>query len=89
MSVFSLPEEDWATVTRRVARAEGPIAWSWMAFRNPNTKNWELGALCVRGATGTEKRVLRYSSVVIGTEQLSHLGMTTRLEQTRTRASMA
>jgi hypothetical protein len=60
MTVFNLPQEDWATIARRVAHAEGPIAWTWAAFLEHRSDNWELGALCVRGATDTVRRLLRY-----------------------------
>lgn len=83
MSVLTLPEEDWPTVTRRVARAEGPVAWSWIAFLNPNTHEWELAALCIRGATPTEKRLLCYPVDVIGTEQLSPRAAAKRLREGR------
>lgn len=83
MTVFTLPEEDWPAVARRVAGAEGPIAWGWMTSLNSNTKKWELGALCVRAGTPVEKQILRYPSVVIGIEQLSPRGAATRLREGR------
>ncbi len=70
MGTLTLPLEDWSTVGKRIAAADGPIAWSWAAARLANGE-WKLVALTVRGATPVVDRHLEYEGLVLHTEQLS------------------
>src|SRR2546428_5877944 len=70
MGILPLPTEDWATVGRRIASAEGPIAWSWAAARS-QTGEWKAVVLTVRGATSIHPQHLPYDALVLHTEELS------------------
>ena len=67
--MLNLAQEDWDAVADRIERAEGPIAWVWMAVRERDA--WHLLVLTVRGCRRIERRHIRYSNVMFDTEQLS------------------
>lgn len=67
--MLSLRQEDWDRVAERIAKAEGPIAWAWLAVREREL--WHLLVLTVRGCTPSRRRLLRYPNVAFGTDRLA------------------
>jgi hypothetical protein len=76
----SLPGESWASLCKRVARAHSPVTWSWAAART-NTGEWQLLAVCLRGATTASDCNLRYESVVVRSETISPRAAASRLRR--------
>jgi hypothetical protein len=76
----SLPGETWRALCNRVARADGPIAWSWAAART-NSGEWQLLAVCLRGATAVPDRKLRYGDVVVRSEAITPRAAASRLRR--------
>jgi hypothetical protein len=77
---LSLPGETWRALCDRVARADGPISWNWAAART-NAGEWQLLAVCLRGATTVPDRNLRYGNVVIRSEAITPRAAASRLRR--------
>jgi len=65
-----LDQADYKGVALRIAEADGPIAWSWMALREADG-SWRVPLLSVRGATRTPQVRLVYRRLMLGCLQLS------------------
>jgi hypothetical protein len=70
MGLMNLPDHDWEAIAARVAGADGPIAWCWMAGRRQADRAWRPALLTVRGATRIATEILGYREVALGTEEL-------------------
>jgi len=77
---LGLPGETWEALCKRVASASSPILWSWGAARN-ETGDWQLLALCIRGATLEAPRALRYRNVIIRSETITPRTAAARLRR--------
>jgi hypothetical protein len=69
--MINLDSEDRRDVAERIAKADGPIAWGWMAIRDNQASAWQVALLTLRGATRCARVLLRYPSLLLGTEQLT------------------
>jgi hypothetical protein len=76
----SLANESWISLCRRVARAEGPVAWRWGAARD-FTGKWGLLSLVVSVSEQVQPFHHRYGSVIVAGEELSPRTAASRLRR--------
>jgi hypothetical protein len=71
LGIIGLALEGWEHVAARIERADGPIAWCWLATPRQDG-SWQPALLTVRGATHATSAIYRYSNrVILSCEQLA------------------
>lgn len=77
-------QQNWDEVAKRIARCEGPVAFSWAATTVDG--KWQPIVLTVRAATTTKDRFERYPTLWLSTEQVTPRVAAARFRRGSTKA---